>query len=136
LVSGRASKTIGLPANSHRPPDERLLQDIRSGFQSAFREHRVVVLGNSHHDYTIVAYDAASDMVTLHNPYSNGGFETWSDGGKSARTDEVLLHPVDRPARELLQLSMLRARRARELTAAATILRAPCRERSISLRAR
>jgi hypothetical protein len=88
LMTGRPSKTIKLPADSHRPADDRLLQDIRSGLQSAFREHRAVVLGNSHHDYTIVTYDATSDMITIHNPYGRGGFETWADGGKGARTDE------------------------------------------------
>jgi hypothetical protein len=34
------------------------------------------------------AFGPASDLVTLHNPYWRGGFETWPDGGKRARTDE------------------------------------------------
>ena len=87
-VSGRPAKTIRLPADSHRPADDRLLQDIRAGLQSAFRDHRMVVLGSSSHVYAVVAYDAAFDMITLHNPYARGGSEGWSDGGKVARNDD------------------------------------------------
>ena len=43
-----------------------------------------MTLMNSRHVYTIVAYDAASDLITIHNPYNGGGTETYSDGVKVA----------------------------------------------------
>jgi hypothetical protein len=84
LLTGHRSKEVALPADSHRPADERLRQELRSEFRSAFREHRAVTLMNSRHVYTIVAYDAASDLVTIHNPYNGGGTETYPDGVKVA----------------------------------------------------
>jgi hypothetical protein len=92
LLTGHASKVIEFPAKRHHPADERFVQQVRSELQAAFREHRVIEsqkLGHgSNHDYAVIAYDPASDLVTLHNPYGRGGFETWPDGGKGARTDE------------------------------------------------
>jgi len=88
LLTGHQSKEIYLPASSHRPADERLRQELRSRFQTAFREHLAVMLGDSHHDYAIVAYEPASDLVTIHNPYNRGGSEAYPDGVKASRTDE------------------------------------------------
>jgi len=88
ILTGHQAKAIDLPANSHRPADEHLRQEVRSQLQNAFREHLAVMLGNSHHDYAIVAYEPASDLVTIHNPYDRGGSETYPDGVKVAYTDE------------------------------------------------
>jgi Calpain family cysteine protease len=88
LLTGHQSKTIELPAGSHRPADEHLRQELRSQLQAAFREHLAVTLGNSHHDYAIVAYEPSSDLVTIHNPYDRGGAETYPDGVKVSYSDE------------------------------------------------
>jgi hypothetical protein len=88
LLTGHQSKAIYLPADSHRPADEPLRSELRSRFQTAFREHLAAMLGNSHHDYTIVAYDPASDRVTIHNPYNRAGTETYPDGVKVVVSDE------------------------------------------------
>jgi hypothetical protein len=88
LLTGHPSKAIDLPANSHRPADEALRRELRARFQTAFRDHLAVMLGNSHHDYAIVAYEPASDLVTIHNPYNRGGSETYPDGTKVTFTDE------------------------------------------------
>ena len=92
LLTGHASKVIEFPTKSHHAADERFVQQIRAELQAALREHRVVesqknVL-DAKHDYAVIAYDPASDLVTLHNPVGRGGFETWPDGGKGTRTDE------------------------------------------------
>jgi hypothetical protein len=81
-------KAIYLPADSHRPADEPLRGELRSRFQTAFRDHLAVMLGNSHHDYTIVAYEPASDTVTIHNPYNRAGTEMYPDGAKVVVSDE------------------------------------------------
>jgi hypothetical protein len=88
LLTGHQSKAIYLPADSHRPADEPLRGELRSRFQTAFRDHLAAMLGNSHHDYTIVAYEPASDRVTIHNPYNRAGTETFPDGVKVAVSDE------------------------------------------------
>ena len=83
-----ASKFVALPIASHHPADDRFVQQMRSGLQAALREHLVVESQKAAHDYAVVAYDTPTDTLTLHNPYGRGGFETWPDGGKGARTDE------------------------------------------------
>jgi hypothetical protein len=88
LVTGHASKLIDLPAETHRPADEALYRDLRAYLQAAFRDHRAATLSNSHHTYAIVAYDPASDLVTIHNPYNRGYFETYPDGVKVKVSDE------------------------------------------------
>jgi Calpain family cysteine protease len=88
LLTGHASKFVRFPAPNGQPADARLVQQIRGELQTALREHRVVESQKAAHDYAVVAYDPAADTVTLHNPYDRGGFETWPDGGKGARTDD------------------------------------------------
>jgi hypothetical protein len=88
LITGHPSKLIELPADSHRPADEALRREIRSQLQAAFRDHRAVTLSNSHHTYAVVAYEPASDLVTVHNPYSRGYFESYPDGVKVKANDE------------------------------------------------
>jgi hypothetical protein len=51
LLTGHPSRKVSLPADSHHPADEHLQQELRSAFRSAFREHRAVMLSNSHHSY-------------------------------------------------------------------------------------
>jgi hypothetical protein len=88
LLTGHKYKSVDLPANSHRPADGHLVQEVRSLLQASFREHLAVMLGNSHHDYAIVAYQPSSDTVTIHNPYNRGGSETYPDGVKVTVNDE------------------------------------------------
>jgi hypothetical protein len=65
------------------------LTQTRTEIQNALRDRRGVTASNSHHAYAIVAYDPKNDLVTVHNPYDRGGFETWIEGGdKVRRTDE------------------------------------------------
>jgi hypothetical protein len=80
VLTGHKGKVIDLPAASHRPADGYLLQEIRFQLQASYRQHLAVVLGNSHHDYSVVAYQASSDTVTIHNPYSRGGWENYPTG--------------------------------------------------------
>ena len=88
LLTGHASKFVRFPGANGQPADARFVQQIRAELQTALHEHRVVESQKAAHDYAVVAYDAATDTVTLHNPYDRGGFETWPDGGKGARTDD------------------------------------------------
>jgi hypothetical protein len=80
-------KEIDLPGQTHRPADGRLVQELRSEMQAAMHDHRAVMLGNSHHDYSIVAFNPGADEVTIHNPYNRSGFEGFADGTKVTRTD-------------------------------------------------
>jgi len=88
LLTGHHSRVISLPAQSHHPLDGRLIAQARGEIQNALRDHREVTVANSHHAYAIVAYDAAHDLVTVHNPYDRGGFETWIEGGDKVRRTE------------------------------------------------
>jgi Calpain family cysteine protease len=88
LLTGHHSRAIIFPAQNHRPLDNRLLAQTRSEIQNALRDRREVTASNSHHAYAIVAYDAAHDLVTVHNPYDRGGFEAWIGGGDKVRRTE------------------------------------------------
>ncbi len=89
LLTGHRSRAIIFPPQSHHPLDSGLLTQTRAEIQNALRDRRGVTVSNSHHAYAIVAYDAKNDLVTVHNPYDRGGFETWIEGGdKVRRTDE------------------------------------------------
>jgi Calpain family cysteine protease len=88
LVTGHPSKRIGLPADTHRPADEALLREVRSRLQAAFHDHLAATLSNSHHTYALVAYEAGSDLVTIHNPYGRGYSETYPDGVKVPVSEE------------------------------------------------
>jgi hypothetical protein len=88
LLTGHRSRAIILPAQSHRPLDSRLLTQTRAEIQNALRDRREVTASNSHHAYAIVAYDSKNDLVTVHNPYDRGGFETWIEGGDKVRRTE------------------------------------------------
>ena len=88
LLTGHASRAIVLPTQSHQAVDTGLMAQTRSELVAAFRDHRAVTASNAHHAYAVIAYDAEADLVTVHNPYDRGGFETWLDGGKVPRTEE------------------------------------------------
>jgi hypothetical protein len=85
ILTGHGMKQINLPNKSNRPADARLYQELRAEMTAAMREHRAVMLGNAHHDYSIVGFDPAVDQITIHNPYNRGGFEGFPDGSKAAR---------------------------------------------------
>ncbi len=87
VLTGHTSKFIGLPANTHKPADPRLFQELRADLQAAVHQHRAVMLSNSHHSYSIVGFDPAADKVTIHNPYHRSGTEMFADGSKAERTD-------------------------------------------------
>ena len=88
LLTGHASRRILFPAHTQRPGDEQLVAQTRGAIASALHDHREVTASNSHHAYAIVAYDAAHDLVTVHNPYDRGGFEAWIEGGEKVRRTE------------------------------------------------
>ena len=88
LLTGHRSRAIIFPSQSRRPLDSSLLTQTRSEIQNALRDRRGVTVSNSHHAYAIVAYDPKSDLVTVHNPYDRGGFETWIEGGDKVRRTE------------------------------------------------
>jgi hypothetical protein len=88
LFTGHPSRAILLPTETHQPADARLITQMRGELAAAFRERRAVTASSSHHAYAVVAYDPDADLVTVHNPYGRGGFETWLDGGKVALTEE------------------------------------------------
>jgi hypothetical protein len=61
---------------------------VRAALRTAFHDRRAVTASMSHHAYAITAYDPAADLVTIHNPYNNGGFETLPEGNKVRRSDD------------------------------------------------
>jgi hypothetical protein len=88
LLTGHRSRAIVFPAQNHRPLDSSLLAQTRTEIQNALRDRREVTTSNSHHAYAIVAYDPKNDLVTVHNPYDRGGFETWIEGDDKVRRTE------------------------------------------------
>jgi len=88
LLTGHPSKVIQFPIDSHRAADMRLLQQVRGELISAIRQHRVMETQKASHDFAVTGYDAASDQVTIHNPYDRGGYETMPDGNKAERTSD------------------------------------------------
>jgi len=88
LLTGHASRAILLPAQTHEPIDDRLIAQTRTEIQTALRDRREVTTSSAHHAYAIVAYDAAHDLVTVHNPYDRPGVEEWIRGEKVQRTAE------------------------------------------------
>jgi hypothetical protein len=85
LLTGHPSRAIIFPPQSHHALDAALLMQTRTAIQNALRDRRGVTVSNSHHAYAIVAYDSKNDLVTLHNPYDRGGFESWIEGGEKVR---------------------------------------------------
>jgi len=104
LLTGHPSRAIRLggeseqPGSTHAgaptitpagaPPSARMLAQVRAALQVAFRDRRAVLASKTHHAYAITGYDAATDQVTVHNPYNHGGLETLAEGSKVPRTED------------------------------------------------
>jgi hypothetical protein len=88
LFTGHASRAIRLGAESDKGVTAPMVTQVRAALQVAFRDRRAVTASMSHHAYAITAYDPAADLVTIHNPYNSGGFETLPEGSKVRRSDD------------------------------------------------
>jgi len=88
LFTGHASRAIRLGGENDKGVNAPMMAKVRTALSTAFRERRAVTASMSHHAYAITAYDAASDRVTVHNPYSVGGYETLPEGDKIERNGD------------------------------------------------
>jgi hypothetical protein len=88
LFTGHASRAIRLAEDSDKGVTGPMMAQVRAALRTAFRDHRAVTASMSHHAYAITAYDEAADLVTIHNPYNMGGFETLTEGKKIERNGE------------------------------------------------
>ncbi len=88
LFTGHASRAIRLGGESNKGATAPMVVQVRAALRTAFRDRRAVTASMSHHAYAITAYDPATDLVTLHNPYNAGGFETLPEGSKVRRSDD------------------------------------------------
>lgn len=88
LFTGHPSRAIRLGAESDKGVTGPMVAQVRVALRTAFRDRRAVTASMSHHAYAITAYDPAADLVTIHNPYNAGGFETLPEGNKVRRSDD------------------------------------------------
>jgi len=88
LFTGHASRAILLGGASEKGVRGSMVTQVRAALRTAFRDHRAVTASMNRHAYAITAYDAAADVITVHNPFSVPGFETLSGGDNIARTSD------------------------------------------------
>ncbi len=88
LFTGHASRAIRLGGENDKGVSAPMMAQVRASLRTAFRDHRAVTASMNRHAYTITGYDPAADVVTVHNPYSMGGFETLPIGDKVTRTGD------------------------------------------------
>jgi hypothetical protein len=88
LFTGHSSRAIRLAEESNKGATGAMVAQVRTALRTAFRDRLAVTASKSHHAYAITAYDEASDLVTIHNPYNSAGFEILSEGKKIERSRE------------------------------------------------
>jgi hypothetical protein len=86
LLTGHASRAILLPKQTHEPIDDTLIARTRTEIETALQQRREITASSLTHAYAIVGYDAAHDLVTVHNPYARAGIEGWIEGEKVQST--------------------------------------------------
>ncbi len=80
LLSGHRVVSTAFPHSTGKPTSDRLLAGVRQDLESSFRDHHAVVASKYHHAYAVVAFDARTDTVTIHNPYDGNGYEGLPNG--------------------------------------------------------
>ncbi|WP_158817900.1 C2 family cysteine protease [Methylocapsa sp. S129] len=88
LLTGHNTRNILFPIKTGHPADNKLFNQIRTEVSAALDAHMAVTTGKVAHAYAVVAYDGATDMFTLHNPYDRGGQEKMPDGDGAARDEK------------------------------------------------
>ena len=88
LFTGHPSRAIRLAGESDAGVSGPMVTQVRAALRTAFRDHRAVTASKGHHAYAVTAYDAAADLVTIHNPYSVGGYETLAEGDWTSRNGD------------------------------------------------
>ena len=88
LFTGHSSRAIRLGGESDKGATAPMVVQVRAALRTALRDRRAVTASMNHHAYAVTAYDPAADLVTIHNPYNTGGFETLPEGDKARRTDD------------------------------------------------
>jgi len=88
LFTGHSSRAIRLGGESDKGATGPMVTQVRLALRTALRDRRAVTASMNHHAYAITAYNPAADLVTIHNPYNSGGFETLPEGNKVRRSDD------------------------------------------------
>jgi hypothetical protein len=88
LLTGHNTKSIAFPIKTGRPADDKLFNQVRSEISAALDSHMAVTTGKFTHAYAVVAYDAATDTLKIHNPYDSAGREKMPDGEEGEVRDE------------------------------------------------
>jgi hypothetical protein len=88
LLTGHKTRNIPFPIKSGRPADNSLLNQVRVEISAALGAHLAVTTGKFGHAFAVVAYDGATDALTLHNPYDHAGQEKMPDGDSEVRDEK------------------------------------------------